>query len=252
MGQRLRGSKECRIILCNYKQKVLCRDSGEMEDISVSIRNIQHYLYCPHRWGLINIECSWAENYFVTKGNIIHERVHNPDNSYVSKNKKVITSVAVYNDVLGIYGITDCIELSKFRSGVKIQNLPECYKLTIVEYKPHKPDDRLFNNDDALQVFAQKMCVDSIFHCDSEGVLYYSDEKKRIKLPFHEKYEAYLRELKKVLEEIRDYTVRGEIPPIRRNQKCSGCSFQDLCIPKIVGHKKRDSFLKMLEQEDRV
>ena len=96
------------------------------------------------------------------------------------------------------------------------------------------------------------MCVDSIFHCDSEGVLYYSDEKKRIKLPFHEKYEAYLRELKKVLEEIRDYTVRGEIPPIRRNQKCSGCSFQDLCIPKIVGHKKRDSFLKMLEQEDRV
>ena len=223
-----------------------------MENISISIRNIQHYLYCPHRWGLINIECSWAENYFVTKGNIIHERVHDPDNSYVSKNKRVITSAAVYNDALGIYGVTDCIELSKSRNGVQIENLPDCYKVTVVEYKPRKPKDKLFHDDDALQVFAQKMCVDSIFHCDAEGVIYYADEKKRILLPFHEESEAYSRKLKKVLEEMRDYTVRGEIPPIRRCQKCSGCSFRDLCIPKVVMRKKQGEFLRMLEQEERV
>ena len=84
-----------------------------MEEISVSIRNIQHFLYCPHRWGLINIDCSWDENYFVTKGNMIHNRVHDPDNSYVSRTKQVLTSVRVYNDSLGIYGVTDCIELTK-------------------------------------------------------------------------------------------------------------------------------------------
>ncbi len=221
-----------------------------MEEISVSIRSIQHYLYCPHRWGLINIECSWAENYFVTKGNIIHDRVHDPDNSYVTRNKRVITSAAVYNDELGIYGVADCIELTKSRNGVRIESLPDRYKLTIVEYKPHKPKDSLFNVDDAIQVFAQKLCVDSVFHCDAEGVLYYADEKKRIVLPFPEEQERYLQELKRVLNEIRKFTIKGEIPPIRKNQKCSGCSFQDLCIPKVVTRKKKEKFLEMVEQED--
>lgn len=221
-----------------------------MEEIIVSIRNIQHYLYCPHRWGLINIECSWAENYFVTKGNIIHSRVHNPDNSYVIRNKRVITSAVVYNDALGIYGVADCIELTKSRNGVQIENLPGLYKLTVVEYKPHKPKDRQFNEDDAIQVFAQKLCVDSVFHCDAEGVLYYADEKKRIVLPFQEEQESYLQELNGVLKEIREYTMKGEVPPIRKNQKCSGCSFQDMCIPKAVMRKKKEKFLDMVEQED--
>lgn len=42
----------------------------------IPIRSIQHYMYCPHRWGLIEIGDVWAENAFVTKANLIHERVH--------------------------------------------------------------------------------------------------------------------------------------------------------------------------------
>ena len=34
-----------------------------MEEIS--IRSIQHFLFCPHRWGMIEIDRAWAENYFV-------------------------------------------------------------------------------------------------------------------------------------------------------------------------------------------
>ena len=32
---------------------------------------------------------------------------------------------------------------------------------------------------------------------------------------------------------MRDYLKRGEIPPIRKNQKCSGCSMKDLCMPSM-------------------
>ena len=39
--------------------------------------------------------------------------------------------------------------------------------------------------------------------------------------------------MRKTLEEMRDYLKRGEIPPIRKNQKCSGCSMKDLCMPSM-------------------
>ena len=70
-----------------------------MSTIEITIRSIQHYLYCSHRWGLLEIDKAWAENVFVTKANLMHDRVHDPDRSYVSKGKKVYTSVPVYNDL---------------------------------------------------------------------------------------------------------------------------------------------------------
>lgn len=220
-----------------------------MEEISVSIRNLQHYLYCPHRWGLINIDCSWAENYYVTKGNIIHSRVHDPDSSYVSRNKKVLTSVTVYNDHLGLYGVVDCIELTRSSKGVSVDGSSEKYQLTIVEYKPGKPANKEYNDDDALQVFAQKLCADEIFHCDSKGVIYYADVKKRVRLPLQENYSIYKNKLTGVLDDIRRFTSQGIIPPIRENQKCGGCSFSDLCIPQAV-IKKRMNFHEMLRREN--
>ena len=69
-----------------------------MSEIEITIRSIQHYLYCPHRWGLLEIDKAWAENIFVTKANLMHGRVHDPDKQYHLKNKKVFTSVPVYND----------------------------------------------------------------------------------------------------------------------------------------------------------
>ena len=220
-----------------------------MEEIRVSIRNIQHYLYCPHRWGLINIDCSWVENYFVTKGNIIHNRVHDPENSYISRNKRVLTSVPVFHDEMGIYGVVDCIELTKSAKGVQVGDLPGTYHISIVEYKPRKPRDKDFNEDDAIQVFAQKICVDSIFHCDSEGIIYYSDVKKRIRLPFREHYQDYLTRIRQLLTEIREYTMKGEVPPVRKNQKCGGCSFQDMCMPKVLVTKKGSHFQDMVEED---
>mgnify|MGYP007022611170 CR=1 FL=1 len=79
----------------------------------IAIRSIQHYIYCPHRWGLIEVGRVWSENAFVVKANIMHKRVHDNENSYVpQKGKKVHTAVKVYNDKpeYGIYGVTDCIE----------------------------------------------------------------------------------------------------------------------------------------------
>lgn len=204
-----------------------------MSEQVISIRSIQHYLYCPHRWGLLEIDCSWSENYFVTKANLMHDRVHSPDSNYTFRGKKHYTSVSVYNDEYNLYGVTDCIEISG-------DNL-----VSIVEYKPARPKNKEYNFDDLMQVFAQKLCVDNVFSCDSEGYLYYADVKKRIKLPLKENFDEYDALLRKTLNEMRSYLSRGEIPASVKDKRCNGCSMKDICIPSL---KIKDSVKERIKE----
>ena len=95
-----------------------------MSTAEITIRSIQHFMYCPHRWGLLEIDKAWAENIFVTKANLMHERVHDPERNYTSRGKKVFTSVPVYNDQekYNLYGVTDCLELTESSSGTAISS----------------------------------------------------------------------------------------------------------------------------------
>lgn len=206
-----------------------------MSTREIAIRTVQHYMYCPHRWGLMEINQAWAENIFVTKSNLMHERVHDPASNYRSRGKRVFTSVPVYNDLedYHLYGVTDCLELKEDSHGVSIDGNDVKYNITIVEYKPTKPKNQDYHEEDLIQVFAQKVCVDYVFGCDCDAVLYYADVKKRTALPLREHYMEYDRKLKGLLEEMRNFLNQGKIPQIRKGQKCSGCSMKDLCMPQI-------------------
>lgn len=204
-----------------------------MNTVEITIRSIQHYMYCPHRWGLLEIDQAWAENVFVTKANLMHNRVHDPDKHYSSKGKRVFTSVPVYNDreEYNLYGVTDCLEMTEDGNGVFVDEVR--YRICIVEYKPSLPKNLPYYEEDLMQVFAQKLCVDYVFGGDCDGVLYYADAKKRVSLPLRENFEEYERKLKRLLAEMRTYLEQGSIPPIRKGQKCSGCSMKDLCMPSV-------------------
>ena len=206
-----------------------------MSNQEITIRSVQHYIYCPHRWGLLEIDRAWAENYFVTKADLLHRRVHDPENYYSVRGKKVYTSVPIYNDLeqYNLYGIADCLEVTEDPNGVSISGSTEKYKICIVEYKPTKPGNQLYREEDLLQVFAQKICVDYVFGGDCSGVLYYADVRKRISLPLKENYFTYDERLKGLLKEMRTYMLAGKIPAIRAKQQCSGCSMKDLCMPSV-------------------
>lgn len=219
-----------------------------MSTTEITIRSIQHYLYCPHRWGLLEIDKAWAENIFVTKANLMHDRVHDPDKSYTMRGKKVFTSVPVYNDSdqYNLYGITDCLEFAKDKCGVAINGSEEKYRICIVEYKPTKPKKVEYRIDDLMQVFAQKICVDYVFGCDCDGVIYYADVKKRVILPLKENFEEYDVKLKNILVEMRKNLETGHIPGIKKGQKCSGCSMKDLCMPSIKSVKNLQSEIEKI------
>lgn len=206
-----------------------------MSEIEITIRSIQHYMYCPHRWGLMEIDSAWSENVFVTKANLMHDRVHDPDKNHTTRGKKVYTAIPVYNDLeeYNLYGIVDCLELQKDISGISIDNSTEKYKICIVEYKPTKPKNADYNDDDFMQVYAQKICVDYVFGGNSDAEIYYADVKKRVSLPIKENSNILDKQLKRLLQEMRGYLEKGSIPPILKGQKCNGCSMKDLCMPTI-------------------
>ena len=223
-----------------------------MSTVEIAIRSIQHYLYCPHRWGLMEIDKAWAENAFVTKANLMHNRVHDPERNYISRGKKVYTSVPVYNDLdeYNLYGVVDCLEMTEDKNGITIDGSKEKYNICIVEYKPTRPKNEEYHEEDLMQVFAQKVCVDYVFGCDCEAILYYADVKKRIKLPLKEQFNAYDEQLVRILKEMRMYFAQGVIPSIRKGQKCSGCSMKDLCMPSVKYVRDFESELRKIQEAE--
>lgn len=216
-----------------------------MTENSVSIRMIQHYMYCPRRFALLEINRDWCENAFVVKADILHEHVHDGSHSYSDSSKVVRSSVHVYNDEYNIYGVTDCIEFIKSPDGVKISGLEGLYKVRLVEYKPKAPKSAAFNETDAIQVFAQKICADYIWKCDCEAYLYYSDIRKRVFLPFDTDSEKYDRKLKQYLSEMKELTDSHIVPDRTKKQKCSGCSISDICFPQKKNYHVRDIIMSM-------
>lgn len=201
----------------------------------LALRDIQHYLYCPHRWGLMKIDCAWAENYYVVKANLLHDRAHDPKGAYTLRGRKVFTSLPVYCDLpeYNMAGVVDCLEGTPSAAGVKLDASGRRYDLCIVEYKPTLPKGEAFRRDDAMQVYAQKVCVDTLFGCDCDAALYYADAKTRVPLPFQAQREGWDCALRATLAQMRDHWEHNRIPPIAENQKCAGCSMKDLCMPTL-------------------
>lgn len=216
---------------------------------SINIRTIQHYLYCPRRFGLMQINRDWQENAFVVKSDIMHEHVHSGEHSFKNAKKIAVSAVSVFHDELGLYGIPDCIEFVKDKNGVFIPYVGEACSVNIVEYKPRKPKDADFHEPDAIQVFAQKLCADFIWGCDSVGVLYYADVRRRVVLPFDTEYRKYDALLRSLLKEMRRVLESGVIPQRQKGQKCGGCSMANICMPKNAKVCVKNELLAMLEEE---
>jgi len=57
------------------------------EDVTINIRDIQHYMYCPRRFALLEVNDDWAENAFVVKANLLHENVHSGERNFENKRR---------------------------------------------------------------------------------------------------------------------------------------------------------------------
>ena len=221
------------------------------DDRTIRIREIQHYLYCPRRFALLSLNCDWSENAAVVRADLMHSHVHDGSHSFSDRRKIVRSDLPVYHDApeYDLYGVTDCVEFLRDDSGVQIPELEGRFQVRIVEYKPAAPKDAAFHDADAIQVFAQKLCADYVWHCDSTAYLYYDDIRKRVRLPFDTEYAKYDALLRKLLAEMREVLSAHRIPPRKKGQHCGGCSLSERCFPKPQRGSVRAQILAMTEED---
>jgi len=202
----------------------------------IYLSRLQHYLYCPRQFALIELEDVWVENQFTAEGQVLHQRVNQAD---LQKRGDVRTVWAAQMAcvVLGITGVADVVEYHRQPDG---SELP--YP---IEYKRGKPKA---HRADEVQLCAQALCLEEMEGVAvPEGALFYGEVRRRHPVIF----DAELRSLTlQTIAACREL-VQTKITPHAHYQakKCRGCSLIDACHPKDFGKSAAAWLAAQLKQD---
>lgn len=200
-------------------------------EFSIPINLLQHYIFCPRQWGLMELDNEWRENHFVTLGNRVHKKVDNPFFNEKRKNLYISRSVPIFSETYGLNGIADLMEFNLSDAGAYIDKFGGKYDISLVEYKRGKPRvSGEINYADKIQITAQMMCLNEMFSTQCSGYVYYDTIGRRVK---HKDYEKTKEVVLATITEMRGYIKSGTIPPLSCGGKCRGCSLYDVCLPKL-------------------
>ena len=212
------------------------------------LSGIQHFMFCPRQWALIHIDQQWEENRLTAEGQLLHINVDNP--SYRQKNVETITlrSVAIASKELGLYGVSDAIELHPVidgQNGISHKSYPGTWLPFPIEYKRGKPKR---TSIDEVQLAAQAMCLEEMYGIQIEsGALYYGETKHREVVSIDQE----LRSLTiKCAKEMHHIFCTGIIPKADKDKQCRSCSLVDICLPNMNSWSKVSSYLKKCLYEE--
>lgn len=205
------------------------------EDEYLQVAGIQHFSFCRRQWALIHIEQEWSENVRTVEGSLLHERAH--DETLIEKrgNLLITRGLEVSSRELGIYGICDVVEFYKDIHGANLIHYDGTWMPMAVEYKRGKPK---VSDADRLQLCAQSMCLEEIFHCSIEkGALFYHEILRREIVDIDE----FLRnQVRAITKEMHELYAQQKTPKVKTGKHCYVCSMKDICIPEL--NKKQDIY----------
>lgn len=190
-----------------------------MQTEPIYLSRLQHYLYCPRQFALIELEAVWSENRFTAEGQVLHQRVNQPDQQKRGA-IRVVQALRLSSEKLGIEGVADVIEFHQQADGLE-QAFP-------IEYKRGKPKT---HHADEVQLCAQALCLEEMLgQVVSEGALFYGETRRRQAVIFDDE----LRTLTlRTIAACRDIVQTGQTPKaIYESTKCRGCSLIESCHPK--------------------
>lgn len=218
------------------------------DDHMLMLSGIQHYMFCPRQWALIHIEQQWDENRLTAEGQLLHQNVDNP--AYRQKNGDVITlrSVHIASHSLGLYGVTDAIELLPSdgqQDAITHPSYPGYWRPYPIEYKRghRKPDER-----DEVQLAAQVICLEEMYGIHiPEAALFYHETRHREKVTINDN----LRQLTYELSDAMHKTFEsGFTPKVEEKRGCRSCSLIDICAPELAKKVSVAYYLKKSLDEE--
>lgn len=219
-------------------------DENEM----LMLSGIQHFMFCPRQWALMQLEQQWADNRLTLEGDILHARVDNP--FYRQKNGDTITmhSVHIASRQLGLYGITDAVELlpsASLTDTITHSQYPGRWKPFPVEYKHGRPKK---NNCDKMQLVAQVISLEEMYGIHiPEAALYYNEVKHRETVSITDELR---RQAQQCADQMHQMCRSKKIPDARKMRGCKSCSLKDICMPETAQCPKVTNYLKCNLYED--
>lgn len=212
------------------------------DDDMLMLSGIQHYRFCPRQWALIHMEQQWADNRLTAEGTQQHQHVD--DASYRQKCGDYISlrAVNIASHELGLYGVSDVIELHPTDDEVNSICHPKYSGRWIpypVEYKHGRPKH---NEVDEVQLAAQAMCLEEQYGVSvGWGAFFYHEIRHRQEVEIT----PCLRDIvRQCVREMHDVFRSGLLPPIHQGSHCKRCSLCDLCMPDTVNHPAASTYLK--------
>lgn len=206
------------------------------------LSGIQHYRFCPRQWALIHIEQLWEENRLTTEGDILHKHVDDPFYRQKCGDYVSLRAVSIASHELGLYGISDIIELrptddsSNFITHPKY---PGKWMPVPVEYKHGRPKHHQI---DEVQLAAQVMCLEEQYHISlSLGVLYYAEIKRRVEVEITSELRNIVRQCSSEMHRIYANAI---IPQGEYTCHCDRCSLLNVCMPTRKGVTKASYYLR--------
>lgn len=185
----------------------------------IYLSRLQHYLYCPRQYALIELEGVWVENQFTAEGQVLHQRVNQPDQQKRG-DIRTVWALRLGHEELGIEGVADVVEYHKQADGAEIP-----YP---IEYKRGKPKA---HHADEVQLCAQALCLEAMHTVAvPEGALFYGAVRRRHPVSF----DAALRELtlQTILACRMIVQTQATLKAVYQTQKCRGCSLIEQCHPQ--------------------
>lgn len=198
------------------------------------LSGIQHFAFCERQWALVHLEQLWAENVRTIEGKHLHERADNPFGDESRGTIRVVRSVPVASQRLGLRGVADVVEWHQEQEYQEHRHssLPGrkgWWHPVPIEYKRGrpKPDDR-----DAVQLCAQAMALEEMTGLViPSGFIFYGDIRRREAVDFDERLRHMTIDLAARMHRLAQ---EGITPPPKKGKKCKSCSLVEECQPGLV------------------
>lgn len=202
------------------------------EDDMLMLSGIQHFRFCPRQWALIHIEQQWDDNRLTIEGKILHKHVDDP--FYRQKCGDLITlrAVDIASRKLGLYGISDAIELhpsSTSEDSIRHPKYPGMWKPVIVEYKHGRPKR---NEVDEVQLTAQTMCLEEMYSIHiCQGFFFYGELRHRVAISITDRLRAIVCQC---VSDMHELFRTSKVPKVIYGKHCDKCSLKNICMPKTA------------------
>lgn len=212
------------------------------DDDMLMLSGIQHFRFCPRQWALIHVEQQWDDNRLTVEGVLLHKHVD--DASYRQKCGEYITlrSVSIASHELGLYGISDAIELHPSddeKNSITHPKYSGCWLPYPVEYKHGKPKR---NEVDEVQLAAQAMCLEEQYGIHIQwGAIFYHEIRHRVEVEINDSLREIVRN---VAVEMHAIYEKGKLPAIQGGKYCDRCSLNNLCLPEMANQPNVSLYLK--------